>query len=170
MGIFDLFKKRRAAEQKESIIQKASDSKEIEQKLEPVAKEQNLVKPLGEKKIAKPAAKKVAKAKLLPKTQKKALSLHSQAYRILLRPVVTEKAAHLQASGQYAFEVLRTANKREVAKAVQQAYGVTPTHVTIINTSARARRFGQHSGWTKATKKAIVTLKAGDKIELFESV
>lgn len=166
--MFDRFKKKLAAEQKGAIAQKALDSKSDLKKAqtqEPPEKREKLVAEMKETKSAeKPVAKK------LELSPKRPLSIHSQAYRILLRPVVTEKAAHLQAQGQYVFEVSRDANKREVAKAVQQAYGVTPTHINTINSSRRARRFGQHSGWTKATKKAIVTLKAGEKIELFESV
>ncbi len=94
-------------------------------------------------------------------------------YDILKRPIVTEKS-NFQSDmlGQYTFAVDRRANKYQVKHAVEAVFGVTVERVRIINLPAkRARRYGRRDvlrkvGW----KKAIVTLKPGDRIELFEGV
>lgn len=93
----------------------------------------------------------------------------SGAYRVLLSPVVTEKAAHLQAQGQYAFEVHPRSTKNEVAKAVEDAYGVKPVAVNVVTIGSKARRYGRHEGFTRSRKKAMVTLRKGEHIELFET-
>jgi len=89
------------------------------------------------------------------------------AYKILVRPLVTEKTTALQQMGQYAFEVAKDANKMEVRKAVKSVYGVTPTAVrviTVLGKPVRARSgMSRRSSW----RKAIVTLKKGDRIDLF---
>jgi large subunit ribosomal protein L23 len=94
-------------------------------------------------------------------------------YAIILRPLVTEKSTALSAANQYIFEVDIRANKPQIKTAVEKAFNV---HVTTVNTMVMkgkprgSRRMGRKS--TKATdwKKAIVTLVAEDKIELFEGV
>ncbi len=94
-------------------------------------------------------------------------------YDILKRPIVTEKS-NFQSDilGQYTFEVDRRVNKHQVKQAVETVFNVTVERVRIINVPAkRARRYGRRqvmrkSGW----KKALVTLKPGDRIEFFEGV
>ncbi len=94
-------------------------------------------------------------------------------YDILKRPIVTEKS-NFQSDilGQYTFEVDRRVNKHQVKQAVETIFNVTVERVRIINVPAkRARRYGRRqvmrkSGW----KKALVTLKPGDRIEFFEGV
>ncbi len=94
-------------------------------------------------------------------------------YDILKRPVITEKS-NFQSDilGQYTFEVDRRVNKHQVKQAVETVFEVTVERVRIINVPAkRARRYGRREvvrkpGW----KKALVTLKPGDRIEFFEGV
>jgi large subunit ribosomal protein L23 len=94
-------------------------------------------------------------------------------YDILKRPIITEKS-NFQSDmlGQYTFEVDRRANKSQIKQAVETVFDVAVERVRVVNVPAkRARRYGRRdvmrkSGW----KKAIVTLKQGDRIEFFEGV
>jgi large subunit ribosomal protein L23 len=91
----------------------------------------------------------------------------SFAYRVLRKPQVTEKAAHLSDSNKYVFEVSLDSNKIEIAKAVNDLYKVKPLSVNIVRMSGKKVRFGRRFGKRKSWKKAIVTLKKGDKIEVY---
>ncbi|MDD5342256.1 MAG: 50S ribosomal protein L23 [Patescibacteria group bacterium] len=93
-----------------------------------------------------------------------------QTDRLLLSPVVTEKATSLGQYGKYVFAVPTSANRIEIAKAVQIIYGVTPIKVNIINTSGKDVRYGRTDGRTKDWKKAIVTLKEGESINIQDEV
>ena len=84
--------------------------------------------------------------------------------KILLRPILTEKAVGKQADNLYTFEV--AGNKIEVAKAIKEKYRVTPQKVNIINIKGKTTRYGHSIGRTKNWKKAIVFLKKGDKLEI----
>ncbi|MCL2149790.1 MAG: 50S ribosomal protein L23 [Dehalococcoidia bacterium] len=96
----------------------------------------------------------------------KALSI----YDILRRPLITEKGTNLQADGKYAFEVSLHATKHQIKTAVEQAFKVEVLAVNVMNIRGKTKRI--KSGYTTdpSWKKAIVSLKAGDKIELFEGV
>ncbi len=91
-------------------------------------------------------------------------------YEILRRPLITEKSATLQAQGKYAFEVAGGANKVQIKEAVEKAFKVKVTAVNVMTVPGKERRIGRRVVMTRSWKKAIVTLKPGDKIELFESV
>jgi large subunit ribosomal protein L23 len=93
-----------------------------------------------------------------------------QLYEILRRPLVTEKNAALQAGGKYAFEVDRRANKTQVKDAVEKAFNVTVIGVNVINMPGKMKRMGKGMTLTPNWKKAVVTLRPGDKIDLFENV
>jgi large subunit ribosomal protein L23 len=93
-----------------------------------------------------------------------------QLYEILKRPLVTEKSTALSSAGKYIFEVGREANKYEIKDAVQRAFKVTVTAVNVITVPGEVRRVGRNKVFRQPWKKAIVTLKAGDKIQFFESV
>lgn len=93
-----------------------------------------------------------------------------QIYEVLRRPLVTEKGTTLQASGKYLFEVGRDANKKQIKDAVQKAFKVTVVSVNVMNVHGENKRVGRKITTTPQWKKAIVTLKAGDKIQLFEGV
>ena len=83
--------------------------------------------------------------------------------------MITEKYTALQAEGKYAFEVAEAATKFQVKEAVEKAFGVTVTGLNVMNVAGRSRRVGRRVLPAKPWKKAVVTLKPGDKIELFES-
>jgi large subunit ribosomal protein L23 len=89
---------------------------------------------------------------------------------VILRPMVTEKAAHLAAKGQYVFVVSQNATKIQVRNAVRTMYGMTPTSVNIQRVEGKIVRFGRAKGKRKNWKKAIVTLPKGKKIEVYEGV
>lgn len=91
-------------------------------------------------------------------------------YEVLHRPLITEKNTALQAEGKYAFEVAGEANKLQVKQAVEKAFKVTVLAVNVMTVPGKSRRVGRRVVLTPASKKAIVTLKPGDKIELFEGV
>jgi len=89
---------------------------------------------------------------------------------ILIRPLVTEKISNLQETkNKYGFEVRKDANKIEVKRAVEERFNVVVKSVRIINILGKKKRMGRFQGRRKSWKKAIVTLKEGFKIELFES-
>jgi large subunit ribosomal protein L23 len=88
----------------------------------------------------------------------------SEAYRVLIRPILSEKATHLATSGKYVFAVYPRANKQEIKKSIQQVYEVNVESVKIIKLSGKMRRYGRAVGKTSAWKKAVVTVRKGEKI------
>lgn len=92
------------------------------------------------------------------------------AYRLILKPLVTEKAANLSAENKYVFAVAPGANKIEIAGAVEEAYGIRPESVNIIRVRGKKVRHGRVRGRRKDWKKAIVTLPAGRTINIYEGV
>ncbi len=91
-------------------------------------------------------------------------------YGVLRRPLITEKDTMLQAQGKYAFEIAREANKPQIKEAVEKAFKVKVLTVNVMTVPGKTRRVGRRQVLTQSWKKAIVTLKPGDKIELFEGV
>ena len=91
-------------------------------------------------------------------------------YEILRRPIITEKNSMLSPRGKYTFEVAQSANKPQIKEAVEKAFKVKVTSVNVICVPGKMRRAGRRRGMTPAWKKAVVTLEAGQKIELFEGV
>ena len=88
---------------------------------------------------------------------------------VILRPVVTEKSsAAFQARKEYAFEVHPEANKFQIRQALEQLFGVTVTAVRTMQVRRNAVVRGKTRGTTARWKKAIVTLKDGDSIAVFE--
>ena len=94
--------------------------------------------------------------------------MHS--YEVLRRPIVTEKNTELMAQNKYSFEVARGANKHQIKEAVEKAFKVKVAQVNVITVPAKGRGFGRLRGQTSPWKKAVVTLKLGHKIEIFEGV
>ena len=92
------------------------------------------------------------------------------SHQILVRPIITEKNTSLNDLGKYTFEVLQDANKIEIKRAVEEVFKVRVTTVNIIRVHGKMRRMGKTSGMTRTWKKAIVTLEAGQRIELFQGV
>ena len=91
-------------------------------------------------------------------------------YEVLRRPLITEKNTMLQAQGKYAFEIAREANKQQIKQAVEKVFKVKVLAVNVMTVPGKTRRVGRQQVLTQSWKKAIVTLKPGDKIELFEGV
>lgn len=88
---------------------------------------------------------------------------------VIVRPVVTEKSsAAYQERKEYAFRVHPKATKPEIKSAVEQLFKVTVTDVRTMVVRARRRTYGRTQGIRPAWKKAIVTLKDGDAIQVFE--
>ncbi len=85
---------------------------------------------------------------------------------IIIAPVITEKSAIQMEANVYTFKVSASANKIEIKKAIEEAFGVKVKKVNTLNTKSKAKRVGRYTGKTKTYKKAIVTLADGDKIEL----
>lgn len=104
------------------------------------------------------------------KTEKKKEKRYGNAYSILLRPLVTEKVSNLSAENKYVFEVAKSANKIEVAKAIEEVYGIKPLKVNIVKMIGKNTRYGRVSGKKKDWKKAIVSLPEGKTIKVYEGV
>jgi large subunit ribosomal protein L23 len=92
------------------------------------------------------------------------------AYRILVKPLVTEKATHQKVENKYVFMVATTANKVEIASSIEEVYGIKPIKINIINMDGKVVRRGHITGRRKDWKKAIVTLPKGKTIEVYEGV
>lgn len=93
------------------------------------------------------------------------------AQDIVIRPIITEKAMMGIAAKKYTFEVAKNANKIEIAKAVEELFGVKVAKVSTVNVRGRLRRQGRNQGYTRSWKKAYVTLKPESKeIEFFEGM
>jgi large subunit ribosomal protein L23 len=93
------------------------------------------------------------------------------AFSTIVRPVVSEKSTVLGEQGKYIFEVAPTANKIQIKHAVEEAFAskkVQVDSVNIIHVSGKQRRRGRSVGMTRSWKKAIVTLRAGQRLDLFE--
>ena len=94
------------------------------------------------------------------------------AYDIIKRPIITEKSASLFEMKKYTFEVAKDANKIEIAKAVEEIFGVKVAKVNTLNMQGKMKRMGARPAGRRANwKKAMVTLTADSKaIELFEGM
>ena len=90
--------------------------------------------------------------------------------RVIVRPVVTEKTTDMRESQKYVFEVAVEATKPEIKQAVERFFGVKVLDVRTLNMKGKPKRMGRHEGYRKDWKKAVVTVGAGDKIDLFDVV
>ena len=141
MGLFDRFNKKRKDDQLEQAANKGSAS---------------LV-------ASKPAP-------AAPSTSVVSVGSKSGAYRIIIRPLVTEKAAVMQSGRHYAFIVASGANKIQIREAVKDLYGVEPVGVNVLHVAGKRVRFGRSVGHRSDYKKAIVTLPPGASITIHEGV
>jgi large subunit ribosomal protein L23 len=92
-------------------------------------------------------------------------------YEIIRRPVITEKSTvQKELHNELAFEVDRRANKIEIKKAVERIFKVKVEDVRTANYRGKRKRLGRSAGRRPHWKKAMVTLKPGQKIEFFEGV
>jgi large subunit ribosomal protein L23 len=92
-----------------------------------------------------------------------------EAHQIIRRPLVTEKSTQQKEKGnQYAFEVDMKANKIEIQSAVERLFKVKVSQVRTCNVLGKVKRLGRKYGKRADWKKAIITLKEGDRIDFFE--
>jgi large subunit ribosomal protein L23 len=90
-------------------------------------------------------------------------------HRTIVRPLITEKTtAAYQSRGEYVFQVHPDATKPQIRAAIEQLFGVKVTGVWTSNVRGKTKRVGTNIGRRANWKKAIVTLKEGDTIEIFE--
>jgi large subunit ribosomal protein L23 len=89
-------------------------------------------------------------------------------YDIIRRPIITEKSIKLVEMGKYTFEVAQGVNRVEVKKAIAEIFSVDVVKVNLINGIAKRRRVGKNEGLKPKVKKAIVSIKAGQTIDVFE--
>ena len=89
---------------------------------------------------------------------------------ILKRPVVSEKSMAMMEENKYTFLVDPNANKIEIKKAVEEIFKVSVIDVRTMHVKGKLKRQGKYSGYTSDKKKAVVTLKAGDKITVYEGL
>lgn len=85
---------------------------------------------------------------------------------VIIAPVVTEKSAANAEKNVYTFKVMKSANKIQIKDAIERHFGVKVASVNTLNTKPKKKRVGRYTGTTKAYKKAIVTLKGDEKINL----
>lgn len=147
MSIFDRFKKSKTAGIKEKETKKEESKVFQAEKALPV-----------ESKIS------ASKSTEFKKSEK------IESWRLLIRPVISEKATDLAARSQYIFEVASFATKSEIKKAIFNLYNVKPVKINIINLSGKKVRYGRSRGQTKKWRKAIVILRPQDKIEVYQGV
>jgi len=90
---------------------------------------------------------------------------------IILAPVITEKSVSAMADKKYTFRVANDTNKIEIAKAVEEIFGVKVAKVNTISMKGKKRRMGRFEGYTSDWKKAVVTLTEDSKtIEFFDGL
>ena len=87
---------------------------------------------------------------------------------VIIAPVVSEKSYSLLDNNAYTFQVHPDANKTEIRQAVETIWGVKVVNVNTINRKGKTKRFRFTQGKRSDTKRAIVKLAPGDKIEIFE--
>lgn len=93
-----------------------------------------------------------------------------ELYEILRRPLITEKNTMLGDQNKYSFEVASKATKPMIRQAVETIFKVDVTAVNVSSVHGKMRRVGKNIGKTRDWKKAVVTLKPGQRIEVFEGV
>jgi large subunit ribosomal protein L23 len=133
-------------------------------------------KETDEKPVKAAAKKSVAKAvveetkPVVRKSSAEPKKMDPDSFRIIYNPLISEKATDLAAGNKFIFLVSVNANKTEIAKKIRNIYGVIPEKINIIAKIGKKVRYGKSFGQRVSFKKAIVTLKQGDKIEVYEGV
>lgn len=158
MSLFDKFKKKFEKRQKKTTAISVSDGGSKQQK-------DDNQKKISESKSIRKETKKERKDEKIQVKDKTGI-----AAEVLIRPLNTEKSAYLMEKNQYVFEVSANASKVAIKHAIRHLYGVVPEKVRIINVKGKQVTFRRSRGKRKDWKKAIVILKKGDKIEVFEGV
>lgn len=89
-------------------------------------------------------------------------------HEVLIKPVITERSTGLMEENKYTFEVDPKANKIEIKHAVEKIFKVNVVSVTTMSVPGKLKRQGRTQGYTPNWKKAIVTIKAGQRLPIFE--
>ena len=93
------------------------------------------------------------------------------AHEIILKPIITEKSMAGAEAKKYTFKVAKDATKIDIARAIEEIYGVEVKKVNTINVRGKLRRYGRFEGKTPSWKKATITLTEKSKtIEFFEGM
>ncbi len=142
-----------------ALFKKKANKKTEDSKTEIEDKKKESMKQLYQKEELKKSVK-----------EKKSDSRYKGAYRVLVKPLVTEKATDLGAQNKYVFLIDNSANKLEVVKAIWTVYGVKPLAVNIIKMKGKTVRRGRIKGKRKDYKKAIITLAKDQQIQVYEGV
>lgn len=114
--------------------------------------------------------KKASKSESRKESAEKKGAKSEMAYRFLAEPLVTEKSHEAMAANKYVFKVLPEATKQQVKQAIEELYGVNVIKMNMVSLPSKKRVTGRTVGRKSGVKKAIATLKEGDKIELFQGV
>ena len=91
-------------------------------------------------------------------------------HRVLIKPTITEKSTIMQESGKYTFQIALRANKVEVKEAVEKSFNVKVEDVNISKLRGKKKRYGPRIAKQPDVKKAVVTLRPGDRINLIEGL
>jgi len=89
---------------------------------------------------------------------------------IIIKPIITEDSIDRLPNGKYTFKVAKDATKVEIAKAVEQLFGVEVAKVNTISVKGKEKRMGRFTGFRPDWKKAIVTVKGDKTIEFFDGL
>jgi large subunit ribosomal protein L23 len=92
----------------------------------------------------------------------------SSARDIIIKPIISEKSYDLADLNKYTFKVDRRATKPDIRRAVEEIFKVGVIAVNTANMRGKLKRQGRNQGYRPNWKKAVVTLREGDKIEIFE--
>ena len=171
MSILDSFKKKKTEKEVEE------DKKEVKEEKKETAikevkkatKETKEVKRVKEVKEVK-SAKKKGKSVFGKKKKIDKEDILAEHYNILREPHLTERATDLMKENKYVFKIASDANKIQVRKAIENLYGVSVTKVNVVNIPRKRIRYGRGFGFKTGYRKAIVTLKEGERIEVVEGV
>jgi large subunit ribosomal protein L23 len=87
---------------------------------------------------------------------------------ILISPIITEKSSMLQESNKYVFKVHKNSNKIQIKQAIEEVFDVTVEDVNVMKVKGKNKTYGRNRVLTPSWKKAMVTLKLGDSITLYE--
>lgn len=169
MGLLNNWLKKKDQEQLSQTGDKKS-SADVVVKKEKVSTETPVKKTAKKKAVAHDHAgheeKKTKTATIVPAT----VAVGSLSFKILVKPLVTEKSTISEGTGKYSFIVAKNVNKNQVKEAVAEIYGVKPVQVNISNVQGRQVRFGRAMGRRSDYKKAIVTLPKGKTIDIHAGV
>ncbi|MBY4798167.1 50S ribosomal protein L23 [Collinsella sp. AGMB00827] len=89
------------------------------------------------------------------------------AHNVIIRPIISENTYALMENNRYTFEVAKDANKFQIKDAVEEIFNVKVVRVNTLRVKPKIKRVRYVAGKTRSWKKAIVTLREGDTIEIF---